>query len=88
MNAVNSSLTASRVAGAGWPPILASTSAFSASPSTGESSSRTSFSGASGQRYSFSSQAVSSEAERAALLRFASPSCSPWSVICGPSRNG
>ena len=32
-----------------------------------------SFSGASGQRYSFSNQAVSSEANRAALLRFAEP---------------
>ena len=46
-------------------------------PSTGDSSTRTSLSGASGKWCSFSSQATTSEADRAALLRFAMPSCSP-----------
>jgi hypothetical protein len=88
LNAVNSSLTLSRMAGAAWPPIRASTSACSCSPSTGDSRSRTSFNGASGQRYSVSNQAATSEADRAALLRLAIPSCSPVGVIWGPSRNG
>jgi hypothetical protein len=88
LNAVNSSFSDSRVAGAACPAIRVTTSACTDSPSTGESSNRTVASGASGQRYSPSSQAATSDAERAALLRLAIPSCSPSGVASGPSRKG